>query len=200
MESFVIPSPPHIGLKLSKETIQQGNFLNFGTVFSIQIGTEICPTSKQMWQCLAIASKIQKAAIICQSELERKKVAALDASGLKEDETPSTAAEVGLQSPVSDSIPEILLKPKKIVKKIDSNNTRFMTLLARRKSRTPNFVELNAKRNFVYQPTYKASREMTVFNYSGQKLGSVEQQIFAKGKDKEIFGYGKDYLSSIPNQ
>lgn len=97
-------------------------------------------------------------------------------------------------------------KPKRIIKRVESNNFSFIASLEARKCRVPNFVELNAKRNFVYTPLYQASRETNVFNYSGQKLSSVDMQIrekkadLAKRKRDKLLAFGTEFLSSIPFQ
>ncbi|KAJ3320455.1 hypothetical protein HDV06_005278 [Boothiomyces sp. JEL0866] len=84
-------------------------------------------------------------------------------------------------------------------------NRKQMTILTTRKLREPNFVKLNARRNYSYEASYTCSYSTKVFNYSCQKKSSVEMQLEKLREDlqrdeKYYFTYGKNFLSQMINQ
>ncbi|KAJ3256564.1 hypothetical protein HK103_005307 [Boothiomyces macroporosus] len=76
------------------------------------------------------------------------------------------------------------MKGKEVCKsqKIERQSNQYrndwqMALLASRKLRQPNFIKLNARRNYSYEASYTCSTETRTFNYSCQKKSSTAQQL-----------------------
>ncbi|KAJ3273628.1 hypothetical protein HDV01_004237 [Terramyces sp. JEL0728] len=85
------------------------------------------------------------------------------------------------------------------------HNTKQMKILNQRKLREPNYVKLNAMKNYTYTTSFTSSFDTTVFNYSCQKRSSVGQQIEKLRKDLKkddscYYTYGRTFLSQMINQ
>ncbi|KAJ3310686.1 hypothetical protein HDV04_004733 [Boothiomyces sp. JEL0838] len=77
-----------------------------------------------------------------------------------------------------------------------------IALLASRKLRQPNFIKLNARKNYSYEASYTCSTETRTFNYSCQKKSSTAQQLSKlredlQKDDKFYHTYGKKFLSQM---
>ncbi|KAI8898480.1 hypothetical protein BC833DRAFT_648714, partial [Globomyces pollinis-pini] len=85
---------------------------------------------------------------------------------------------------------------------LDNHNDNVIKLLRNRKLRVPNYVKLNAKTNFTYEPKYKATYNNQIYNYSNQcksqtviELNELRNELL---KDKNnIRSFGDQFLSQM---